>query len=138
MGASGEAIMADAQLEAVKLIADWAKWLVTIETAGLAVIGGVLKAGDNALPISARVCLTMAVSSFVVSIAAAAFFLLSLPEITERLSGGHGSVWLREDSVIGIRLQTLAIVESLFFGVGVVAFAGMILAMVWTAPTPRG
>ena len=74
---------------------------------------------------------------FVLSIAAAAFLLLSLPEIAQKLrEDANINIWLTSDSVIGnvfrVNTQTLAITESFFFGTGVLAFAGMVLARMWS------
>ena len=45
-------------LEALKLISDWGKWLITIETAAIAVIGGALANTDRAISTLAKVFAT--------------------------------------------------------------------------------
>ena len=73
-------------IEGIKMIGDWAKWLITIEAVALAAIGGAVGQQDK-VPLSrlAKILGTGATICFVLSIAAAAFLLLSLPEITQLL-----------------------------------------------------
>jgi hypothetical protein len=126
--------VADRSVEALKLLSDWSKWLVTIETGAIATVGALVKLGTGQLPISAKVCATLAVSSFVASIASAALLLLSLPEIAQNV-GDRESVWMTRDSIIGrvfkLNTQGFAVVEAFFFGLGVLAFALMILVLAW-------
>ena len=75
-------------LEALKLISDWAKWLITIETGAIAIIGAIVKTDTGAAPESVRVFATGAIVAFVASITAAAVLLLSLPEIAQNLQQG--------------------------------------------------
>ena len=121
-------------LEAIKLISDWGKWLVTIETAAIAVIGAFFADNQTVVPELAKVLGTLAIGSFLISIAGAAILLLTLPEIAQNLRAG-GNVWLTRDSVAGKVLrantESLALIESIFFGVGVVLFVGMIVAVIW-------
>jgi hypothetical protein len=74
-------------MEAIRLISDWGKWLVTIETAAIAIVGAFFTTNQPPLPGLAKVFGTLAVGSFLVSIAAAAVLLLTLPEITQNLRG---------------------------------------------------
>lgn len=121
-------------LEGVKLISDWAKWLITVEMAAIGVIGAYLKGNTTKLPQLVKLFSTIAVGSFVISIAAAALLLLSLPEIVQQLDGGI-NIWLTSDSVIGrvlgVNTQTFAMIESFFFGLGVVLIATLIVAAIW-------
>src|SRR5688572_21253565 len=103
-------------LEAIKLISDWGKWLVTIETAAIAVIGSALLTADRSeVPALGRIFGTLAISSFLVSIVSAAVLLLTLPEITQNLRPDQ-NIWLTEDSVagrlLGMNTQAIALVES--------------------------
>jgi hypothetical protein len=123
--------MTDPGIEALKLIADWAKWLITIEATAIAVIGAAIRGGEAPRSIGLKLSVTLAITCFVISIAAAAFLLLSLPEIAQSYTPGM-NVWLMADSVIGGQLETLATIESFFFGCGVVCFAAMIVVAVWT------
>lgn len=122
-------------LEGLKLIADWAKWLITVETAAIAVIGAYLKANPILLPSIVKVASTAAVCSFVVSMAAAALLLLSLPEVAQRLDG-NTNIWLTSDSIIsrvfGANIQAFATIESFFFGLGVVLMAALVISAIWS------
>jgi len=121
-------------LEGIKLISDWAKWLITVQTAAIGAIGAYLNGKTTKLPTLVKLLSTTAVASFVISIAAAALLLLSLPEIVQRLTGGT-NIWLTSDSIIGrvfgANTQTFAIIESFFFGLGVVLIAILIVAALW-------
>jgi hypothetical protein len=126
-------------MEGLKLISDWAKWLITVETAAIGVIGAYLKGNTTVLPNLVKVVSTIAIGSFVVSIATAALLLLSLPEIAQQLDG-HINIWLTSDSIIGrvfgANTQTFATIESFFFGLGVVLIAVLVIAAIWS-PTIR-
>ena len=97
---------ASSALEGLKLIADWAKWLITVETAAIAVIGAYLKGNPVILPRLVKLVATVAVGSFVISMAAAALLLLSLPEIAQRLDGTT-NIWLdkRQHYRKGVRCE---------------------------------
>jgi hypothetical protein len=73
--------------------------------------------------------------TFLVSIAAAAILLLTLPEITQNLRTGQ-NIWLTRDSIAGQLLRTntqgLALVESIFFGCGFILLTTMIVVMIWS------
>ena len=129
---------ADNSLEAIKLVSDWGKWLVTIETAAIAIIGAFFTAGPPSLPALAKVFGTLAISSFLVSIAAAAMMLLTLPEIAQNLRA-YDNVWLTRDSVAGhlLRMNTqgFAVVESIFFGCGLILLVAMIVVVIWSPTT---
>ena len=121
-------------LEATKLISDWGKWLVTIETAAIALIGAFFTGDVASIHESAKVFGTLAISSFLVSIAAAAILLLTLPEIAQNLRAGQ-NIWLTRDSVAGrllrVNTQGLALIESVFFGIGLVLLGAMLLVVIW-------
>jgi len=76
-------------LSAIDLLSDWAKWLITIETAAITMIGS-LSRSLPAIKHSTkkynnidywRILATITILFFLASIASAAFLLLSLPEI---------------------------------------------------------
>jgi hypothetical protein len=117
-----------------KLVSDWAKWLITIETGAIAVVGGLIKLGQSPLTRTEAVLATAAVVCFLLSIGSAALLPLSLPEIVQSFRPGM-NIWLTRDSVIGMVLrlgiQEFAILESLFFGLGMVLFSGLIIGVVW-------
>ena len=123
-------------LEALKLISDWAKWLVTIETVAIAIIGSALLATDRpAVPVLAEVFGTVAIGSFLLSIVTAAALLLTLPEIAQNIRADQ-NIWLTEDSVAGrlfrMNTQAFALVESVFFGLGMILLVAMIVVIVWS------
>jgi len=121
-------------LEAAKLISDWAKWLVTIETAAIALIGTYFTGGAGTSHHAAKVLASLAIASFVVSISAAAMLLATLPEITQNLDAEE-NIWRTQDSVAGPVLhmdtQSFAAVESVFFGLGLVLLAATTIVVVW-------
>jgi Mn2+/Fe2+ NRAMP family transporter len=120
-------------LDAIKLISDWAKWLITIETASIAVVAALFTARR---PVSklVKVLGTSAACSFLVSIIAAAMLLATLPEITQNLSQTE-NIWRTRDSVAGRLLhldtQGIAVIESTFFGLGIVVFVAMVAVLIW-------
>ena len=122
-------------LEAARFISDWGKWIVAIETAAIAIIGAFFNSGQKSAANAAKVFGTLAIGCFLVSIAAAALLLLTLPEIVQRLRPGE-NIWLTRDSVagrlLGMNTQAFALVESFFFGCGVVALVGLILVVIWS------
>jgi hypothetical protein len=86
------------QMEAIKLIQDWSKWVVTIETAATAGIFTVLKELSKlpesspvlrACAVASSLLLLGAVISFIVSIHYAGQLLFSLPGIVEQLPQAH-------------------------------------------------
>ena len=121
-------------LEAIKLVSDWAKWLVTIETAIITVIGAFF-ATDQLVQIAAKVLGTLAIGSFTTSIIAAAILLMTLPEIAQNLRADQ-NIWLTQDSVAGalLRLNTqrIALIESVFFGLGIILVVAMIVITIWS------
>jgi hypothetical protein len=126
-------------LEALRLISDWAKWLITIETGAIATIGAMVKGGD--VPSAQqRGLATAAVLCFVASICSAAVLLLSLPEVAQNLRPGI-SIWMTSDSVLngvfGLDTQTLATFESLFFAAGIICFAAFMLSLLWSPASGR-
>jgi len=83
------------QMEAIKLLNDWSKWVVTIETAAIAGIFTVMKelgkipattALRRACEAASNLLLLGAVISFIVSIHYAGQLLFSLPAIVEQLT----------------------------------------------------
>jgi hypothetical protein len=121
-------------MEGLKLISDWAKWLITVETAAIGIIGAYLKGNTAVLPRFVKVASSVAIGSFVISIATAALLLLSLPEIAPGLNG-EVNIWLTSDSIIGrvfgANTQTFATIESFFFGLRVVLLAALIVSAIW-------
>jgi len=124
-------------LEAMKLISDWGKWLVTIETAAITIIGALFVA-TRSVHVLAKVFGTLAIGSFLISIAAAAILLLTLPEIAQNLRKDQ-NIWATRDSVahklLRMDTQGFALVESIFFGCGLILLVAMIIVLIWSRIT---
>ena len=120
--------------EALRLVSDWAKWLVTIETAIITIIGAFF-ATDQPVPLPAELVGSMAIGSFTVSIIAAAMLLLTLPEIAQNLRSDQ-NIWLSRDSVAGrllhLNTEAFALIESIFFGIGLLLVVAMIMITIWS------
>ena len=114
--------------------------MITIETAAIAVIAAGLKTSEVAKRQLGKLLTTGAIICFVISIAAAALLLLSVPEIAQTLQPDT-NIWLTRDSAIGrvfgMDTQGFAIVESFFFGLGVVLFAALVIALAWFPVVPK-
>jgi hypothetical protein len=127
-------------LEGLKLISDWAKWLITIEAGAIAIIGAIVGTDKAPPPYLVKVFVTGAIICFLISIVAAALLLLSLPEIAQNLQP-RTNIWSTQDSMIGrvfrTNIQGFAILESLFFGLGVVCFSIAIVVAIWSPVTSK-
>jgi hypothetical protein len=114
-----------AQLEAIKLVADWCKWFTTIEVAIIAAIGAFLKA-EKAGGLSALVWVpsVVAVICFVISITLTAAVLSSLPEAVEDIHPGQ-TVWSRPATLIKIKFELwrATVAQLALFVCGIAAFA---------------
>ena len=82
-------ILKKRQMEAVKLLNDWSKWIVTLETAAIAGIVTWLKPGladhFQGWKITPNILLLLAAVFFAASIYNAAQLLFFLPDIVEQL-----------------------------------------------------
>ena len=121
--------------EAIKLVSDWAKRLVTIETAMITILGAFF-ATDQPVQISAKVVGTFAIGSFTVSIIAAAILLLTLPEIAQNLRSDQ-NIWLTRDSVAGRLLHMNTASDSRSSnpsssGSGFILVVAMIMITIWS------
>jgi len=125
--------------EGLKMISDWSKWLITIETSAIAIIGGVIKIENIPLSLPVKIFATASIVFFLCSIAAAALLLLSLPEIAQMLRSDV-NIWTTRDSIIGrvfhMGIQTFASFESFFFGAGMICFSSLIIVMIWMSSIP--
>jgi hypothetical protein len=123
-------------LEALRLISDWAKWLVTIETGAIAILGTIVISSKRPVPRLAKVFGTLAMVCMLTSIGAAAMLLLTLPEIAQYLRPER-NIWMNQDSVVAsylrrMNIQTFAILESGFFGLGLVFAIACIVTVMWS------
>ena len=124
-------------LEALKFINDWSKWLITIETGAIAITGTLFSQGTvGKATILMKFLGISAIVSFVLSIISAAFLLWTLPEIAQNLRPGE-NIWLTEDSVAGellrMNTQRLAVIESIFFIIGILLFTIVISSAILTS-----
>ena len=121
-------------MEALKLVSDWSKWLVTIETLAIALLGSLFTSSKIEIPKLAKKLGTAALVCFVISIVAAAMLLLTLPEIAQSLQSDV-NIWMTKDSVaysiLRLNTQGFAVIESYFFGLGIVLASGVVVTMIW-------
>ena len=94
-------------LEGLRLANDWSKWLITIETGAIAIIGSAIRVENGVLPDLAKVFGTASIVSFLIWIAAAAVLLLTLPENAQMLQPDV-NIWMTHDSIAGrlLRMNT--------------------------------
>lgn len=122
-------------LESLKLISDWAKWLTTIETGVIALIGSFFTSDKVRASFIVKFFGTLSVFCFVISIIAAAMLLWTLPEIAQKLRPNE-NIWMTEDSVtrrlFRMNTQSFAIFESLFFILGLLFLAALIFSIIWS------
>ena len=120
-------------LEALRLISDWGKWLIAIETAAIAVIGALFTTASACSRV-VKLLGSIAMGSFLISIIAAGMLLATLPEIAQTIAPNE-NVWSTSDSVAGrlfhMSTQDFAFLESIFFGLGIALFVAMLIALVW-------
>lgn len=136
-------------LEAIKLLGDWTKWLVTIETGSIALLGFVLKGGDTGLLTgdvagAAFATALVAVFAFAASIVLASYLLLYLPSLVELLpeQGDADSrvspLWLTSVPFWPYwKVDTYATWQLRLFVVGIVFFAATFALMVGQAYLPH-
>ncbi len=129
MSESGQAI------EAVKLLGDWAKWLITIEIAAIASIGFGTTVKDAYTQGMIRAFAAAAVFFFTLSISAAALLLLTLPGIAQKIESDQ-NIWTTSDESglsLGFSTRSLVTVESIFFALGIVCIALLVvLKVLWS------
>ena len=79
------------QIEALRLIADWSKWIAALSTGAIAALAALLKPGIGMTIMAASM---LAMLCFVVSIASACVALLSLPAAVQDMAQDE-KVWDR-------------------------------------------
>ena len=123
-------------IEAVKLLADWAKWLITIETTAIAAVALVSTVHDPYTRGVVSVLASGAVLCFVLSIISATLLLRSLPGIMQTIEPSQ-SIWETEDSnamISGFDTLALAKLESTFFGTGLLLIGALLIAKIMVGP----
>jgi hypothetical protein len=122
-------------LEALKLLADWAKWLVAVQTGVLAAIGTFLKPeGIAKLGGYSKGMLSLTVALFTISILAASYLLKSLPATAQRLPPpGTDDIFLMGtyEGTKGARVSKVTTVATYAFIAGLVCFTLSIIATIW-------
>jgi len=107
------------QTDGLKQIAEWSRWLVTVETAAIALIGIYYKIGT---PINKTIfwVLTIAIVCLFVSIISAALLIISIPAAFQDIRDDE-KVLERQTTfpVFNFPLYKLIIVQFLFFLFGV-------------------
>jgi len=123
--ASGE------QSEAIKLLGDWCKWLVTIETAAIAAIVAMFKDG-GAIPIVFQVACSFAVPLFLASIVVTGWTMLSLPTTLQNIPN-HTSIWDFPAYLMTFKppIWKLVAWQCSFFLLGLAAFAVGAIGRIW-------
>ena len=122
-------------LEALNLISDWAKWLVAIQTGVIALIGTLVTSEHSPASFWSKLLGTSAIICFLFSIAAAGILLLTFPEIDQYLQPKQ-NIWTTRDSIayqlVRLNTQGFAILESVFFGLGLTFATAMLIAIIWS------
>jgi hypothetical protein len=124
------------QMEAIKLLNDWSKWLITVETGGIVGIISIInfdKFKTSSLPLWLTVVAMLLITtgmSFPFSIYFACMALFSLPDITQRLSDSpENSIFEMQDSEFKVKLADYVRKQYMGFRVGLSVFA--IALLVW-------
>lgn len=111
-------------LEAVKLLADWSKWCVLVETGAIAGITNFLTKSGGLTP-TARNLITASTICFGISIVTAAVLLLSLPATVQRLPPRYPNDVFHMgtfEGTKGIRIYSVVQIQTCFFIFGLVSF----------------
>jgi hypothetical protein len=120
-------------LESLKLISDWTKWLTTIETGVIVLIGSSFASDKVRRSFIEKLFEILSVSYFIISIIAAAMLLWTLPEIVQRLRPDT-NIWMIEDNVarqlFRLNTQGFAVVLVLFFIVGLLFLTALIFSII--------
>lgn len=120
-------------LESLKLISDWAKWLTTIETGVIALIGSFFTSDRVSGSFIEKLFGILSISCFVISIIAAAMLLWTLPEIAQKLRSDT-NIWMTYDGIarqlFRLNTQGFAVVMTLFFILGLLFLTALIFSII--------
>lgn len=134
-------------LAAIGLLSEWAKWLITLETAAIAIVGTLVKTlTSNPEPETkkkdekdgkrfTKILATITILSFLLSIFAAALLLLALPGVVMIVRPGMDIAAADEaisNYVVFLNIPTMAVIESLGFVIGTVGFSALIVGAIWS------
>jgi hypothetical protein len=124
-------------VEGLKLINDWCKWVVTVETFVIGLIGTFFSAKGATATVVDRALASAAVICFLVSIVGASMLLATLPEIIQSASASE-NIWMTKDSVayrlFGFTTQTFAVIIALSFGGGLALSSSVVVSVIWAQP----
>jgi hypothetical protein len=125
-------------LEAVKLLSDWSKWLVLVQTGAISVLGALWKFDEiSKLNPGSKICMSIAVTLFGCSIVAAAMILLSLPATDQRLPPPPGKDIFHLGTFEGEKGPPLYVpvnVQGWCFVGGFFFFILVVLFSLWSGP----
>jgi len=113
-------------MEAIKLIQDWSKWLVGINTAGIGAIGALTIKGSNFNFHYSVFFALFSVLSFLLSLLSAGSLLLALPGVVQRLDmlrPGQDVFHMGTFEGGGTQLYIFTAVQHISFLLGVLFFA---------------
>ena len=121
------------QIEGLKLISEWCKWLITVETAAVGGVGALAR-DSNGISSShwVRLGYGFAVASFVCSIVVAAAILSNVPTSVQDMKPGD-KIWDRWIYLVNRPICAMHLAGNLLFGLfilGVVSFSGAVLAVI--------
>jgi hypothetical protein len=120
--------------EAIRLVNDWSKWMVTIEIALISAIGFfATRAKEFSLDTMAKICIVVSLGSFLVSIAAAACLLIALPGVVQRLPPPDNQDvgdMKSPRTLLRLSIRSWGAIQHAFFLIGIVGFTALIMRIV--------
>ncbi|SEB98292.1 hypothetical protein SAMN05443244_2345 [Terriglobus roseus] len=121
------------QAAALNATADWCKWVATVQSGAIAVIGGIAAKGDH-LNRTFRQCSGAALIFFALSVITAGFILSSIPNAHEHIGKGQ-HVELRETYLWRANLGSFAAYTAclgIFACLGIASFCGGVICQLFT------
>lgn len=123
------------QLEAIKSLGDFAKWLIAVETTTIAGIGYITTIHGAPAGRATHIIASVAVIAFILSVPAATSILRSLPSLLQSMKPGQ-DVWSTEDRTpmgVGVKTSTLVAIETVSFAVGLLMLGGLLAFRIYLA-----
>jgi hypothetical protein len=117
-------------LEAIKLVNDWSKWIATIETAAIIVIGGLAKDFQAIGDPNITACIAVSLCSFILSIFAATSLLIALPGVAQRLPPPMGKDlgdMKSPRSRLPVSIRLWGSIQQFSFLLGLISFSLLII-----------
>jgi hypothetical protein len=119
------------QTEGLKLIGEWCKWLVTVETAAIGVIGTFLLKENPAITTCAKLGCRTAVISFVCSIIVAGGIFSAIPISVQDMKTENEKILDRRIYLFGKGVLPLYVANHLLFGLFVLGIAAFAMVVVF-------